>query len=101
MNIKTENFEKEVLNSTGLVLVDFWADWCQPCVKMAPALENLAIELSEKVKICKVNVEEESSCSEMFNIRNLPTLIMFKDGIEIQRSIGFMDKQKIKQTFNL
>lgn len=80
VNLTKLNFEEEVLQSEKLVLVDFWANWCGPCKMIAPVLEQIAEEYKEKVKIGKVNVDEESEIARQYQILSIPTLILFKNG---------------------
>ncbi len=93
------NFQQQT--KSGLVLIDFWASWCMPCKMMAPILNELADEIGDKAKIGKVNVEEHQQLSSKFSVRNIPTLVLLKDGKEIERFVGvktkdFLLKQLLK-----
>lgn len=95
IKISSENFEKEVLNSEKPVLVDFFADWCGPCKMMAPIVEELATELEGKVKVGKLNVDENSDIAIEYNVMSIPTLIVFKNGKEEKRLVGVRDKEEL------
>lgn len=86
--VTDSNFETEVLNSTTPVLVDFWATWCGPCRAIAPVLEDLSQELGDRVKIVKLDVDENPQTAGSFNIRSIPTMIVFKDGKPVDTKIG-------------
>ena len=90
-------FESEVLKATGPVVVDFWAEWCGPCRMIAPALEEIAGSLGEKVKIVKLNVDENPQTAAKYNIQSIPTLMIFKNGDMSSRQIGAAPKQKLEQ----
>ena len=90
------NFDQEVLKSSIPVLVDFWAPWCGPCRAMGPIIDELAGEFEGKVKICKMNVDENSASPSKFGIRAIPTLIMFKDGEVVDQTTGAVSKSSIK-----
>ncbi len=96
MEITNGNFEKEILNSDKPVLVDFWASWCAPCRIIAPAVEQLAEELKDKVKVAKSNVDENPELATHFSVLNIPTLILFKGGAEAARMIGINPKEAIR-----
>lgn len=95
-----KNFEEEVLKSDIPVLVDFWAPWCGPCKSMMPIVERIAEENIGKIKVGKVNVDEESELAEKFNIMSIPTFIVFKEGKINKTSVGFQDKTEILKMFN-
>lgn len=90
-----ENFEQEVLNSDIPVLVDFYADWCGPCKMLAPVIEELAKEYEGKVKIGKLNVDEEQNSSKKYKVMSIPTLIFFKDGEEVDKLVGMLSKTQL------
>jgi len=92
MDIKVENFEKEVIESEVPVLVDFWASWCGPCKMMTPVMEEIAEELGDNVKVCKVNIDEERSLALKFNVMSIPTFLIFKNGEIVDTKIGVQDK---------
>ena len=95
--VSDATFESEVLKATGPVVVDFWAEWCGPCRMIAPALEEIAGSLGEKVKIVKLNVDENPQTAAKYNIQSLPTLLIFKNGDMSSRQIGAAPKQKLEQ----
>lgn len=91
INIKN-NFKEEVLNNKGITIVDFWAPWCGPCKMFGPIFES-AKENHSDIKFCKLNVDEDTNdISRDFGVMSIPTVIAFKDGKEIKRNIGFMNK---------
>ncbi len=96
LEITQENFEKEVLKSDKPVLVDFWAPWCMPCKIIAPAVEKIAEEMSQKVKVSKSNVDEAPGIATELSVMNIPTLVLFKDGKEVSRMIGVNSKEAIE-----
>lgn len=87
-----DNFEEEVLQSKEPVLVDFWATWCGPCKMLSPVLDELMTELDGKVKLGKVNVDEENELAIQYNVMSIPTVILFKDGSPVQTSVGYRPK---------
>ena len=91
----SENFEAEVLKSEKPVLVDFWAVWCGPCQMMAPILHELEAEMPD-VQIGKVNVDEQMDLARQFRVVSIPTLIIFKNGQEVQRMVGVTSKEELK-----
>ncbi len=97
VTLTDQNFSNKI--KIGVVLVDFWAAWCGPCKMMGPVLNDLAEEVNGKVTIGKVNVEEQKMTSSKFKIRSIPTMILFKNGIEIHRFTGFKSKETILREF--
>lgn len=88
------NFEKAIIN--GVVLVDFYADWCGPCRAIAPIIEELAREMNDKVTIAKVDVDKAQAVSVKFGVHSIPTLIIFKDGKEVKRFVGITMKSQLE-----
>lgn len=95
-----QNFSKEVLKSQNPVLVDFWAEWCMPCQMIAPTLQEIAEEFGGKIKIGKLNIDENPLISTTFSVDAIPTLILFKNGKIIQRFIGVQPKEIIVEVIN-
>lgn len=99
LKITKENFESEVLNSDVPVLVDFWATWCGPCKMIAPTIEMLAQEYEGKVKVGKIDVDEEQEIAMKYGVASIPTLVLFENGAEVNRKVGFMPKSEIEEMF--
>lgn len=99
MHINDSNFKEEVLESKGLVLVDFFATWCGPCKMIAPILEELDTELSD-VKIVKVDVDQSPETASTYGIQSIPTMKLFKDGKDVQTTVGFLPKDQIVSMIN-
>lgn len=94
------NFEQEVMNESGLVVIDFWAPWCGPCKMLTPIFEELNNEYGDKVIFGKVNVDENPSIANKFRIASIPTLIFMKNGQIIENLVGFRPKQEIAKIIN-
>ena len=97
--INDANFEKEVLESDKPVLVDFTADWCPPCRLLAPTLQAVAEELAGSARIVKVDVDENSTSTQRYGVKGMPTLILFKNGKEEERIVGAVSKEVISRMF--
>jgi len=95
-DINEADLDDELLQSEQPILVDFWAPWCGPCRAMSPALEAAAEELEGNAKVFKINVDDNPSVSPRFNVRGIPTLILFKDGREASRLVGLSSKEQIE-----
>ena len=95
--VSDADFESEVLKATGAVVVDFWAEWCGPCRMIAPALEEIAGSLNGKVKIVKLNVDENPQTASKYGVMSIPTLMLFKNGEMASRQVGAAPKQKLEQ----
>jgi thioredoxin 1 len=96
-NIGDSEFELEVLKSNGLVLVDFFAPWCGPCVQLSPNLEKLANDMNSIVKIVKINVDENNKYASEYGVRSIPNLILFKNGSKVDEMVGFKNVEQLKE----
>ena len=99
-SIGSSDFEREVLQSDKLVIVDFWAEWCGPCKMIAPLLDEVAKELPDKVKIVKVNVDHEQQLAQQYGIYNIPTLLFFKGGTVREQVVGTTAKKILVEKIN-
>ncbi|MCI5538039.1 MAG: thioredoxin [Oscillospiraceae bacterium] len=97
IKLTKDNFDAEVINSNIPVLVDFWATWCGPCRMIAPVIESIAEKFDGRIKVGKVNVDEEPEISLEYNIASIPTVMIFKNGEEVSKSIGYSDEAEIEQ----
>lgn len=98
LNITKSNFEKEVIFSEFPVVLDFWATWCGPCKMLSPVLDELAAEYSDRARFCKVNVDDELELSARFGIASIPTLIFFKNGEILKKTVGYREKDELEET---
>ena len=98
-NLTDKNFNHQV--SKGICLVDFWASWCMPCKMMAPVLNELAEEVGDKVAVCKVNIEDYQSVAQKHSVRNIPTLLIFRNGKEVDRLVGIKSKDFLINKLNM
>jgi thioredoxin 1 len=97
VHISDENWQGEVIESDIPVLVDFWAEWCGPCKAISPILDELATELDGKLKIAKVNVDDNQALAGQFGIRSIPTLLIMKDGAVAEQMVGAMSKADLEE----
>lgn len=96
VNVTQSSFKSEVVEATQPVLVDFWAEWCRPCLAMTPILDELAAEFDGKAKIAKVNVDEERMLGAMFQVMSIPALMIFKDGEKVAEFTGAQDRDTLR-----
>jgi thioredoxin 1 len=97
VTITSDNFQEEVIKSDVPVIVDFWADWCVPCKMVAPILEEISEEYKGKVKVGKLNVDQQGEIAAQYSITSIPTLLVFKDGEVVQQKIGAGSKEEIEE----
>jgi thioredoxin 1 len=97
VHISDGSFDEDVLKAEGLVLVDFWAEWCGPCKMIAPVLEELSVEYGEKLKICKMDVDANPDTAPKYGIRGIPTLILFNNGEAAGTKVGALSKSQLAE----
>jgi thioredoxin 1 len=95
--VTDDSFDTDVLKAKGAVLVDFWAEWCGPCKAIAPALEEIGAEYAGKLTIAKVNIDDNPMTPNAYQVRGIPTLILFKDGKPVDTKVGALPKSALKQ----
>lgn len=95
VNVTDASFEEDVLKADGAVLVDYWAEWCGPCKMIAPVLEEIAKEYQGKLKVCKLNIDENNETPPKFGIRGIPTLMLFKGGNVEATQVGALSKSQL------
>ena len=94
--VTDDSFEDDVIQASGPVVVDFWAEWCGPCKQIGPALEEIASEMGDKVTIAKVNIDDSPNAPSRYGVRGIPTLLLFKDGEVIDKKVGADSKRGIE-----
>ena len=99
LKITKENFQSEVLKSDIPVLVDFWATWCGPCKMIAPVIDMIAEEYEGKIKVGKIDVDEENELAMKYGVTSIPTLMLFENGEVVNKKVGFMQKAEIEEMF--
>ena len=97
IKIDDKSFEKDVLNSDSLTLVDFWAEWCGPCKMIGPALEEISDEMKEDVRITKINIDENPVTPQKYGVRGIPTLLLFKNGEVVAEKVGALPKNQLSE----
>jgi len=95
IEINDASFEQEVLNSGNVTVVDFWAPWCGPCRKLGPVLDEVAAEMADKIKVVKLNTDENLKTAKEYSISGLPTIMVFKNGQAVERMVGLMQKSAL------
>ena len=95
--VSDDSFEQDVLNADRPVLVDFWAEWCGPCKQIAPSLEQIASELGDKLRVVKLNIDDNPRTPGEYGVRGIPTLMVFKDGQLAATKVGALPKSQLKQ----
>lgn len=93
--VSDDSFERDVLGATGTVLVDFWAEWCGPCKQIGPSLEEISDEMSEKITVAKINIDENPMTPSKYGVRGIPTLMLFKNGEVAATKVGALPKGKL------
>lgn len=95
VHVTLNNFREEVLQSELPVLVDFWAEWCAPCMMLAPIIEEISDELDGRVNVCKIDVDQAQDLAAAYGVMSIPTLMIFSKGKEIERTAGYMSKEDV------
>ncbi len=97
VQVTDDNFDSEILKSDQPVLVDFWAEWCGPCKMIAPILDQIAEEYKDRLRIAKLNVDENQSLAMQFKVRSIPTLMLFKAGVVEAQEVGLLSKEQLRK----
>ena len=97
LNTTDKNFKNDVLDSSKPVLVDFWAEWCGPCKAIAPALDEISVEMSDNLTVAKINIDENPNIAQEFNIRSIPALMLFKNGKLEAEMMGQVPKSQLEE----
>ena len=101
IQLTDETFQREVIESELPVLVDMWAPWCQPCIAMKPTIRELSSELSGKAKVAELNIEQNPFIKEKYNVDKYPMLLIFADGIEVQRLVGIQGREELLELYRI
>lgn len=100
LKVDESSWDAQVMKSPGLVMVDFWAVWCGPCQMVAPILDELAVEYKDKVKVMKLNTDENPEIAGKYQVMSIPTILIFKNGQPVERLVGAMPKRKFKEVLD-
>ena len=100
-DLDSDNFDTTITEMSKPTLIDFWAPWCGPCKSITPILEELAIEMGDQIQICKVNVDNNANIASRFNIRAIPTMLLFKDGSIVDQIVGLTNKDDLKNKLTI
>ena len=100
LHLTEKDFQNEVIKSQVPVLVDFWAEWCGPCRMIGPIIDQIALDLNGKLKVAKINVDNEQQLAARFNIMSIPTLLLFKNGEVVEQIVGAMSKDQLLKKIN-
>lgn len=95
LEITRNNFEEEVIKSDKPVLIDFWASWCMPCKMMSKTIDEIATEMADRVKVCKINIDEEQELAVKYGVMSIPTFLVFKNGKVSEMTVGVQEKENI------
>jgi thioredoxin 1 len=95
IEITDQNFDEKIKSSDKLIIVDFWAQWCNPCKALAPALEDASNDLEEKIVVYKINIDENPDSPQRYGVRGIPTILFFKSGEVVDRQVGVLSKSKL------
>lgn len=101
IQLTSENFKQEVEEARVPVLIDFWANWCGPCKMMGPVVDQIADEMGNNAKVCKINVDEQPELAAKYSVMSIPTFILLKEGKEAGRTVGAMAKEELAKLFEL
>lgn len=97
VKVTDKSFQDDVIGSSQPVLVDFWAEWCGPCKQIGPALEQISDDMGDRIKVAKVNIDDDPETPAKFHVRGIPTLMIFKDGQVVATKVGAMTKTKLEE----
>tara|TARA_B100000315_G_scaffold257738_1_gene307523 strand:+ start:1014 stop:1331 length:318 start_codon:yes stop_codon:yes gene_type:complete len=97
VNVSTDSFDNEVIKAQKPVLVDFWAPWCGPCKSIAPHLKQIALDYADKIKVCKINVDDAPEIATQYTVMSIPAIFLFKDGQVMEKRVGVMNTSDLEK----